>query len=120
MYSYVSFLLYSEPMSIHNPSAQPDHRSSVSTFPAEDLRSPDHHSTTTTFEDELANQALESIHTKLYGPLDAPFFTYNTVPWTLHVRKEVCRLFFILVKKKKKKKKKISFWLIRFIEQFQV
>ncbi|EFX88395.1 hypothetical protein DAPPUDRAFT_191611 [Daphnia pulex] len=31
----------------------------------------------------------ESIHTKLYGPLNAPFFTYNNVPWTLHVRKEL-------------------------------
>ena len=72
----------SEPMSIHHPSAQPDHRSSG-------LRSPDLHSSATTFDDELANQALESIHTKLYGPLNAPFFTYNTVPWTLHVRKEV-------------------------------
>ena len=87
-------------MSIHNPSVQADHHSSVSTFPAEELRSPDHHSTATTFDDELANQALEGIHTKLYGPLNAPFFTYNTVPWTLHVRKEVknfLRFLFLLV-----------------------
>ena len=32
---------------------------------------------------------MENIHTKLYGPLNAPFFTYNQVPWTLHVRKEL-------------------------------
>lgn len=43
----------------------------------------------TSIDDELAARALESIHTKLYGPLNAPFFTYNNVPWTLHVRKEL-------------------------------
>ena len=40
-------------------------------------------------DDDLAVKALEGIHTKLYGPLNAPFFTYNMVPWTLHVRKEL-------------------------------
>lgn len=43
----------------------------------------------TSIDDELAARALESIHTKLYGPLNAPHFTYNNVPWTLHARKEV-------------------------------
>lgn len=44
----------------------------------------------------MAARALEGIHTKLYGPLNAPFFTYNTVPWTLHVRKEVLRFIELL------------------------
>lgn len=47
------------------------------------------HAKSSQFDDDLAARALESIHTKLYGPLNAPYFTYNTVPWTLHVRKEV-------------------------------
>ena len=51
--------------------------------------SEDSNQKTSQFDDDLAARALESIHTKLYGPLNAPFFTYNTVPWTLHVRKEV-------------------------------
>lgn len=56
-------------------------------------------------EDELTARALESIQTKLYGPLNAPFFTYNNVPWTLHVRKEVCSFFSIY----------LFSWLTRFI-----
>lgn len=54
----------------------------MASFPYEDQRK-------SSIDDELATRALESIHTKLYGPLNAPFFTYNNVPWTLHVRKEV-------------------------------
>ncbi|XP_046641646.1 unconventional myosin-XV-like isoform X4 [Daphnia pulicaria] len=54
----------------------------LASFPYEDQRK-------SSIDDELATRALESIHTKLYGPLNAPFFTYNNVPWTLHVRKEL-------------------------------
>jgi myosin-15 len=40
-------------------------------------------------QQQFGDDVLENIHTKLYGPLNAPFFTYNNVPWTLHVRKEL-------------------------------
>ena len=42
----------------------------LASFPYEDQRK-------SSIDDELATRALESIHTKLYGPLNAPFFTYT-------------------------------------------
>ena len=32
---------------------------------------------------------LERVKTQLFPPNTGPYFTYNRVPWTLHIRKEV-------------------------------
>ena len=40
-------------------------------------------------DDDFNVRTLENVQSKLFAPLNAPFFTYNKVPWTLHVRKEV-------------------------------
>jgi myosin-15 len=45
----------------------------LASFPYEDQRK-------LSIDDELATRVLESIHTKLYGPLNAPFFTYTQRP----------------------------------------
>ena len=74
--------------------ADRDRRSSTSTFQTEDPRSLEYRAAA--FDEDLAARELDAIHTKLYGALNAPFFTYNMVPWTLHVRKEVWPYFFSL------------------------
>ena len=35
------------------------------------------------------SQYLEKVKTELYAPNTGPHFTYNRVPWTLSIRKEV-------------------------------
>lgn len=50
---------------------------------------PYEHQRKSSIDDELATRALKSIQAKMNGPLNAPFFIYNNVPWTIRAHKEV-------------------------------
>ena len=70
-------------------------------------------------EEDLTTRALENIQTKLYGPLNAPFFTYNMVPWTLHVRKEVMNHLHLSLPKTKESEINVSYCLASDLFSFR-